>query len=60
MFDPKNADAALKALKEITKMLGIGVKETATGEGTLEELILQSLQKREVKVIEAEVVEVDE
>lgn len=57
-MDHKSADIALKALKEIARLKALGAKEASGGEGTLEELILQSLQGRaEVKVIEGEIVE---
>ncbi len=56
-IDTKVGELLLKVIKERSRLLGLGVKDTAAGEGTLEDLLLQSLLGREVKVIEGEIVE---
>ena len=62
-MDHKSADIALKALKEMARLMALGVKEEKSGDMTLESLILASLSQNNVdvpEVIEGEVTEVEE
>ena len=56
-MDHKSADIALKALKEMARLMALGAKEEGKGNETLEALILASLGQKDVPlIVEAEVV----